>query len=386
LFNIVQEIIKYYNYPHMNKWETIRADYPVTSNGVYFFTNGGGPVSTPFVQYANTLLTELSEKGRMVMPGWYNQAGEVRQLLAQMLHAQRDEIAFVTNTAHAMTLLYDMFPTNYEIITMRDEFPTSFVGWMHSGHILRFVDSDAGGHISLEAIAAQITPATKILITSHVMFRTGFRQDLKAIGALCKQHQLIHIVDATQSFGVNDIDVQECNIDILIFHGYKWVTSGYGSGAMYASQQLLDKYPPAIMSWYNVDYEHPDFDLVKDFTNFTPRKNALAFETGTLPYINILLLGYALKYLQRIGISDIEAYIGELVAYFGQQAAAHGVKLLSGYAPAHRSGIQRLEITPEQYAKVEQSKIMARYKNNKLTVALNFYNNKEDIDKLFAVL
>lgn len=370
----------------MNKWEIIRADYPVTNNSVYLFTNGGGPVSTPLVQHAHTLLTELSEKGRMVMPGWDHQATEVRQLIANMIGATPDDIAFVTNTAHAMTLLQGMFPKHYEIISMRDDFPTSFVGWLHHGHPVHLVNSDDHGTISLDAISQKITPATKILITSHVMFRTGFRQQLKEIGELCKKHQLIHIVDATQSFGVNEIDVQECNIDVLIFHGYKWVTAGYGSGAMYVSRQLVEKYPPAALSWYSVDYEQPDFSLVKDYTKFTPKKNALIFETGTPPFLNILLLGYALKYLQRIGIADISDYIQGLIAYLGQQAEAHHIKWLSGYAPENRSAIQLLEITPEQYAKVEQANIMARYKNNRLTVALNFYNNKEDIDRLFAAI
>lgn len=370
----------------MHTWEKIRADYPVADNCVYLFTNGGGPVSKGFVEKATQLLTELSNKGRGVMPGWADQANNTRQLIATMIHAQASEIAFVTSTSHAMTLLHGMFPKTYEIITMRDEFPSSFVGWMHNGYKFRFVDSDDHGNISIDAIAAQITPATKILITSHVMFKTGFRQQLKEIGELCKQHGIIHIVDATQSFGVNDIDVQACNIDILIFHGFKWVTAGYGTGAMYVSQQLLDRYPPAAISWYSVAYDMPDFDLVKDYTHFTPRKDALVFETGTLPYINILLLGYTLEYLNRIGIADIEAYISELIDYLAEKAARHQVKLLSDFAPAHRSAIQRLSVTAEQKSKLEQSNIMARCKNDKLTVALSFYNNKEDIDRLFAAI
>ena len=370
----------------MNKWERIRADYPAANNYVYLTTNGGGPVSTPFVQAATTLLTEYSEKGRMVMPGWDNKANDIRALVATMIRAQASEIAFINSTSHAMSLLYGMFPAHYGIITMRDEFPTSFVGWLHKGHTLHFVNSDAAGFISLENIAAQITPATKILITSHVMFKTGFRQQLKEIGALCKQHGIIFIVDATQSFGVNDIDVQECNIDILIFHAYKWVTAGYGTGAMYVSQKILDNYPPQVMSWYNVEYETPDFQLVKDYTAFQPKKDARVFETGTPPYINIQFLGEALQYLHRIGIPDIEAYVTGLITYFAQQAAAHNIQLLTAYPPAHLSAIQRLAITPEQNAKVEQNNVLARYKNNQLTVALNFYNNRKDIDRLFDAL
>lgn len=369
----------------MTTWENIRADYPVFNTGTYFFTNGGGPVSTPLVKKATALFTELSEKGRGVMPGWDDQANEVRTLLAEMIHASASEIAFITNTSHGMSLLYGMFPTTYEIITMRDEFPSSFVGWLHNGHTVHLVDSHAG-EITVADIAAKITPATKILITSHVMFKTGFRQHLKAIGELCKQHQLIHIVDATQSFGVNDIDVQECNIDVLIFHGYKWVTSGYGSGAMYVSQKILDQYPPKVLSWYSVDYTTPDFQSVADYTVFTPKKDATVFESGTLPYMNILLLGEALQYLHRIGIPDIEQYVQQLITYLGEQATAHGIRLLTDYAPEHRSAIQVLDITPEQYAKIEKENIIARYKNNRLTIALNFYNNRGDIDLLFTAL
>ncbi|PSL46042.1 selenocysteine lyase/cysteine desulfurase [Chitinophaga niastensis] len=370
----------------MNKWEKIRADYPVFNNYVYLCTNGGGPVSTPLVQKANELLTELSEKGRMVMPGWDNKAKDTRTLLAEMIHAKASEIAFITSTAHAMTMLYSMFPKHYEIITMHDEFPTSFVGWIHNGHTVHLVNSDPTGHISVADIAAQITPATKILITSHVMFRTGFRQDLKRIGELCKQHGLIHIVDATQSFGVNHLDVQEFNIDILIFHAYKWVTAGYGIGAMYVSQKLLDQYQPKVMSWYNVDYSTADFHSVKDYTQFTPKKDALVFETGTPPFINILLLREALQYLHRIGIPDIEAYVQTLISYLAEKAEKHNIKLLSDFSPAHRSAIQRLDITPAQFVQVQQNNIEARYKNNQLTIALSFYNNKEDIDKLFDCL
>ena len=370
----------------MNKWEQIRADYPAANNYVYLITNGGGPVSTPFVQAANALLTEYSEKGRMVMPGWDNKANDIRALIAAMIRAEASEIAFINSTSHAMSLLYDMFPAHYDIITMRDEFPTSFVGWLHKGHALHFVNSDAAGLISANDIEAQITPATKILITSHVMFRTGFRQQLEEIGALCKRHGIIFIVDATQSFGVNDIDVRACNIDILIFHAYKWVTAGYGTGAMYVSQKILDSYPPQVMSWYNVEYETPDFQLVKDYTAFRPKKDAKVFETGTPPYLNIRFLGEALQYLYRIGIPDIEAHVAELISYFAEQAASHNIQLLTAYPPEHRSAIQRLAVTPEQNARLEQNNILARYKNNQLTVALNFYNNQADIDRLFETL
>ncbi|MGN7818629.1 aminotransferase class V-fold PLP-dependent enzyme [Chitinophaga sp. 22536] len=368
------------------KWEKIRADYPVFNTYTYLFTNGGAPVSKPLVDKATALLTDLSEQGRGVMPAWNPEVEEIRATMASMINANTAEVAFITNTAQAMGLLVGMFPATFEILTMKDDFPTSFVPWIHHGHPVRLVQPEANGAIPLSTIEQQITPDTRILILSHVMFRSGYRHDLQAIGELCKKRGIILIVDATQSFGVNEIDVAACNIDILIFHTYKWAAAGYGSGGMYVSRQLQEKYPPKTMGWYNVTYPNPDFDTTQDYTQFKPKQDATVFEQGTPPFLNILLLGEALRYINAIGIADIHAYIQALVTYLHEEARKHKVEVLSNFGPQHLSAIQRLKITPGQFRQLEENGIMARYKNNMLTIGINFYNNKADIDTLFAAL
>lgn len=369
-----------------HKWEQIRADFPVFDKYTYLFTNGGGPVSKPLVAKATRLLTDLSEQGRGVMADWSPETERIRAALANTVNAAPSEMAFITNTAQAMGLLTGMFPQTFEILTMKDDFPTSFVPWIHHGHTVRMLQPEANGAIPVSAIEQQITPDTRILILSHVMFRSGYRHDLAAVGALCKKHGLILIVDATQSFGVTEIDVRAYNIDILIFHTYKWAAAGYGAGGMYVSRQIQEKYPPKTMGWYNVTYPNPDFDIVQDYTQFVPKQDATVFEQGTPAFLNILLLGEALRYLEAIGIANIQAYIQTLVRYLHEQAQAHQVEVLSNFDPKHLSAIQRLKISPEQNQRLVQNKVLARYKNNMLTVALNFYNNKSDIDRLFAVL
>ncbi|MBC9913335.1 aminotransferase class V-fold PLP-dependent enzyme [Chitinophaga varians] len=369
-----------------SKWEKIRADYPVFNKYTYLFTNGGAPVGKPIVARAQELLTDLSEQGRGVMSAWVPEIEEIRASIAGSIHAAPSEIAFITNTAQAMGLLTGMFPTTFEILSMKDDFPTSFVPWIHHGHPVRLVQAASNGAIPVSAIEQQITPDTRILILSHVMFRSGYRHDLAAVGALCKKHGIILIVDATQSFGVNEIDVAAHHIDILIFHAYKWVTAGYGAGGMYVSQQLLEKYPPKTMGWYNVTYPNPDFDIIQDYTQFIPKQDARVFEQGTPAFLNILLMGEALRYIEAIGVADINDYIQSLISYLHEQAQKHQIEVLSNFEPQHLSSIQRLKISPEQFELLEQRHFMARYKNNMLTVALNFYNNKGDIDALFAAL
>lgn len=369
-----------------DKWEKIRADYPVFDKYTYLFTNGGAPVGKPIVAKATKLLTDLSERGRGVMSAWVPEVEAIRASMAASIGASPAEMAFIVNTAQAMGLLTGMFPRTFEILTMKDDFPTSFVPWIHHGHPVRMVQPEANGAIPVRAIEQQITPDTRMLILSHVMFRSGYRHDLQAVGDLCKRRGIILIVDATQSFGVNEIDVAAYNIDILIFHTYKWVAAGYGAGGMYVSQKLLEKYPPKTMGWYNVTYPNPDFDIIQDYTQFKPKQDATVFEQGTPAFLNILLMGEALRYIDAIGIADINDYIQSLISYLHEQAQQHQIEVLSNFEPQHLSAIQRLKISPEQFRQLEQRHFMARYKNNMLTVALNFYNNKADIDALFAAL
>jgi len=88
------------------------------------------------------------------------------------------------------------------------------------------------GIIDLNDIQKSITTDTRVLVTSFVQFATGFRQDLAALGRLCRERNLLFVVDATQGMGVFPIDVVNCGIDFLVFSVYKWAQAGYGVGGL----------------------------------------------------------------------------------------------------------------------------------------------------------
>ena len=96
--------------------------------------------------------------------------------------------------------------------------------------------SDAGikrGIISPSDIEALIRPDTKAIVCTHASNLTGNVVDIKSIGQIARKHNLLFIVDASQTAGVLPINVKDMNIDVLCFTGHKGLMGPQGTGGLY---------------------------------------------------------------------------------------------------------------------------------------------------------
>jgi hypothetical protein len=150
--------------------------------------------------------------------------------------------------------------------------------------------------IALEAIEAAITPRTRAVVSSSVMYATGFRQDLTALGALCRRRGVRLLVDATQSAGIMPIDVRRDAVDALVFSGYKWTTSGYGIAAMYVSRELLRQGRTPLAGWWSA--RDPEA-VINDRLDL--KDTAAVFEVGCPHFAGIFALGGSLELFEEIG-------------------------------------------------------------------------------------
>jgi cysteine desulfurase/selenocysteine lyase len=95
-----------------------------------------------------------------------------------------------------------------------------------------FVTPDAEGYVDPEDIRKAIKKNTKLVIVNHGSNVTGVVQDLKAIGAVCKEAGVPFAVDTAQTAGVLPIDMNECNISFLAFTGHKGLLAPTGTGGI----------------------------------------------------------------------------------------------------------------------------------------------------------
>ena len=106
---------------------------------------------------------------------------------------------------------------------------------------LSIVYADDKGYIDPKKIFEALTPNTKMIVTTHMSNVFGTIVDIKAIGDFCKENNILYLVDASQSIGVLDIDVQEMNIDLLAFPGHKALFGPMGTGALYIKEGIIVK-------------------------------------------------------------------------------------------------------------------------------------------------
>lgn len=366
----------------MTDWKAIRAEYPIFEERVYLQTNSGGPASRGLIQETTRLLTELSLWGGEICPQWDTEVTAARSELSTFLKVTPEEVAFIPSTSYAMNMLAHTLPATGRILTFANDFPNSFLPWLNQGFKVDYVDSDHNGFIDLNQVEAAITPETKILICSQVMFQTGFRQNLEKLGAICKAHGILFIVDSTQAFGVFPVDIQACQIDVLVFHAYKWLGAGFGIGGMYINQKHLSSWKKPFVGFNTASYS----TLPSAISGFEIKPSASAHELGKSPYLNILMFRYMLKQIVAIGPENITARMEALADYFIQRCKATQIQLTTSFPLEYCSGIFNVRAPGVSKEALKAANIIARASNNVVTAGISYYNNEQDLDILLDYL
>lgn len=156
----------------------------------------------------------------------------------------------------------------------------------------------------IENILSAIREDTKAIIINHISNVIGYIFDLERIGKICKEKNLLFIVDASQSAGFYPIDVEKFNIDILCFTGHKSLLGIQGVGGIYVRDEV--KISPIIEGGTG------SFSKLER----QPLKMPEVLEAGTLNVPGILSLEAGIDYINKIGIKKIKDYEYDLTRYF----------------------------------------------------------------------
>lgn len=362
-------------------WTAIRQNYPYFEEAIYLSTNSGGLISRALLQKINQLYEELARKGSQVWLDWPPLVEEARNQVGAMVQAHPEGVAFIQNVSMGFQLLDGLLPQDSSILYFEDEFPAGVIPWKHRGYEMTKVPSQADGQISLDNLADYVAPNTRMLLASHVMYKTGYRMDLKSLGDFCQAHGLLFLVDATQSAGMFELRCEDWNIDILLFSGYKWLNAGYGVGAMYLRPELIKERDFKALGWKSVTY-----DKLYELVDNEMLPGARRFELGHPDFVRVQALGEAIRQLDNIGFAHIQNRLGELLAHTYKLCQENDIPILSFFPPEHRSGILRLPHFGISLDRFAEAGFRVRVRDNTLTLGISFYNTPEDLEQLFQFI
>lgn len=151
------------------------------------------------------------------------------------------------------------------------------------------------GELLLEEMEPLLQENTKAVIMTAASNVCGTRMPLKEVGAFCKQHNLIFIVDSAQVAGTFPISMEEMNIDVLAFTGHKGLLGPQGIGGFLVRDFIAKKMKALITGGTGSVSDS------EETPEFLPDK----FEAGTLNIPGIYGLHASLSYLEKVGIDTI---------------------------------------------------------------------------------
>lgn len=243
---------------------------------------------------------------------------DTRRKLAELFHAENPkQIAFTANATESLNLIIKgVLKKGDHAITTQLEHNSvlrPLYEMEDKGVGLSILPSDRKGRIDIEDFEHEIRKNTRMIICTHGSNLTGNLLDIKKIGNIARNHQILFCVDASQTAGVIPIDVQKMNIDFLCFTGHKSLLGPQGTGGVYVREGIH------VNPWKSGG------SGVLTYSRNHPPQMPTALEAGTLNGHGIAGLNAAIGYLNQTGIDVIRKRELELMRRF-----YHGVKKVPG--------------------------------------------------------
>lgn len=233
---------------------------------------------------------------------------EARSTIAKFIHADFEEVVFTRGASASLNLVASSYGMSNicegdEIITSELEHHSSHMPWSNIAKIkgakVVYIPLNKEGRITVEGFKKVLSDKTKVVALTYVSNVMGYVTPIEEIIKIAHEHGAIVSVDAAQAVPHMKVDVKKLDCDFLSFSGHK-LCGPTGIGVLYGKKNLLDKMPPIEFGGDMADTVTKDFMSYKD----APYK----FETGTPIIAGAIGLAAACKYLDSIGLDNIEKY------------------------------------------------------------------------------
>lgn len=258
--------------------DAVRAELPVVERVAFLNAGTFGPLPRRAVEAMQAEQTAELEAGRAGERYWERLRtlrAEARAAVARLVGASPEDVALTRSTTEGCQLAVRSLG-----IGRGDEVVTTDVE--HFGLLGALAASGARVRVArvrarpaaeaLEAILAEVGPATRLVALSHVAWTDG--RVLPVAGLA--DHGVRVLVDGAQSGGAIPLDLPSLGCDFYTLSGQKWLLGPDGTGALYVNPRIVESLAVPCPSYYGTATREED-------GSFTPVPGAPRLEPGTVP-------------------------------------------------------------------------------------------------------
>ena len=319
------------------KW---RSEFPILDKAVYLISHSLGAMPretySQMQEYAETWATRGV---RAWAEGWWEMPVTVGNQVASIIGADPGTVVMHQNVSICQSLIlscFDPTPQRNKIVYSELNFPT--VMYVYEAHArngnmrIETVKSDDGTTINLDRMLAAIDEQTLLVPISHVLYKSGFLQNAKAIIERAHEVGAKVVLDVYQSAGTVPFNVKDLNVDFATGGSVKWLCGGPGAGYLYVRPDLITKFQPKTTGW--MAHEEPfAFDTR---LRYAPDITRFLHGSPSIPALYAARSGY--KIINEIGVAAIREKSTRQTSMLIEMAEEAGFLVTSPREPAQRGG------------------------------------------------
>jgi len=287
-------------------------------------------------EYADTWATRGV---RAWAEGWWEMPLTVGDEVAKIIGADSRSVVMHQNVSICQSLVLSCLeptPKRNKIVYSELNFPS--VMYVYEAHAragklrIEEVKSEDGITVPLERMLAAIDEETLLVPFSHVLFKSAFLQNAKAITERAHEMGAMVVLDVYQSAGTVPFSVKELNVDFATGGSVKWLCGGPGAGYLYVRPDLQLKLEPKTTGWM----AHEEPFAFETNLRYAPGIARFLHGSPAIPALYAADSGY--KIINEIGLERIREKSVRQTNKLIQLAEEAGFRVTSPRNPADRGG------------------------------------------------
>ena len=363
-----------------------RSEFPILERTTYLISNSLGAMPRGVYDAMKGYADIWATRGvRAWEERWWMLAVEVGDEIGALMNAPKNTVSVhqnVTTCQAVVASCFDFSGKRNKVVYSDMNFPSVTHFWeaqRSRGARVHMVKTNDGITVPLERLLDAIDETTLLVPISHVIFRSAFIQDAKAI--VEKAHKVgAHVVlDTFQSLGAVPVDVQALNTDFACGGVLKWLCGGPGVGYLYVRPDLGRKLEPTLTGWFA--HQNP-FGFEVGPTRYADPP--FRFMNGTTHIPSLEAARPGLKIISEVGVDRIREKSKRQTARLIALADQHGWRVNTPRDPEKRGGTVSIDMPDSQEVCRELLKreILVDWRPKAgVRMSPHFYNTDEEVER-----
>jgi len=331
-----------------------RSEFPILERTNYMISNSLGAMPRAVYDALRAYADIWATRGvRAWEERWWMLALEVGNELGALMNAPQNSVSLHQNVTTCQAVVASCFDFGSKQHAKRNKivysdmnFPSVMYFWeaqRQYGAQVHMVKTDDGIIVPTQRLLDAIDETTLLVPISHVIFRSSYINDAKAI--IEKAHKVgAHVVlDTFQSLGTDPVDVQSLNVDFACGGVLKWLCGGPGVAYLYVRPDLGKKLEPKLTGWFA---HENSFAFATGPTRYADPPFRFMNGTSHIPAIEAARPG--VKIIQEVGVEKIREKSKRQTARLIQFADQQGWRINSPRDPEQRGGTVSIDMPDSQ--------------------------------------